>query len=97
MSRSPCKASRRILIRLRVQKRIENLSVLDYVLAQSSFQLEAGFFQNSRRGGIAHVGRSGHSPEGKFFETIIHERRNNLAHDALAPEFFTEPVAKFRQ
>src|SRR5205807_4146255 len=84
------------LPRLGVEKRIENFSVFDHILPQSSFQNESGFFQNASGRRIVRMRHGENAIEREFFEAIFDKRWDYFAHDALPPEFFTEPVTKFR-
>src|ERR1700746_1504211 len=85
------------LNRFRVKKRIENFAVLDHALAHSALNNETRLLQNARGSGIVREGSGEHPMQLEVFETIIHERSHDFGHDALTPEFFGQPVTKFRR
>jgi hypothetical protein len=77
-----------------VEKRIQELSVLKRIVLESPFQDKAGLFQNARRSGIVRVRLGVYPIEWKFLETILYERWNDFRHDAVSPEFLTQPKAE---
>src|SRR5437016_2418098 len=77
-----------------VDERIENPSVFENILFQSSFEEEAVLLEDARGGRVVFIKFGADAVERKIVETIVSECADGFTHHAMAPKCFAQPIAQ---